>query len=147
MSIIIDQLTHDELMALNHHIVERLKFLGSMQAHQDMMAFNLGACVSFDSGGAEGHLLGTLLKFNRKKELESRIAKMWPTRMLCKVSKSIRSMGASPSVAVTLSVTISLLIRVFGAFVMGSVLRRLPDWRISPAPNIEDGTATPPDRI
>ena len=66
MAVDIDKLTHNELVALNHRIVERLKFLDSMQAHKDMMAFNIGARVSFDSGQADGRLLGTLLKFNRK---------------------------------------------------------------------------------
>lgn len=65
MPIDIDALTHDELVALNYRIVERLKFLDSMQAHNSMMAFNIGARVSFDSG-KDGRLLGTLLKFNRK---------------------------------------------------------------------------------
>ena len=64
MPVDIDRMTHDELVALNQRIVERLKFLDSMQAHKDMMAFNIGARVSFDSG--DGRLLGTLLKFNRK---------------------------------------------------------------------------------
>ena len=65
MPVDIDRMTHDELVALNQRIVERLKFLNSMQAHKDMMAFNIGARVSFDSG-QNGRLLGTLLKFNRK---------------------------------------------------------------------------------
>ena len=65
MPIDIDKMTRDELVALNHRIVERLKFLDSLQAHRDMMAFNIGARVSFDSGRGE-RLLGTLLKFNRK---------------------------------------------------------------------------------
>lgn len=65
MPIDIDALTHDELVALNYRIVERLKFLDSMQAHNSMMAFNIGARVSFDSV-KDGRLLGTLLKFNRK---------------------------------------------------------------------------------
>jgi len=43
----IDKMTHDELVALNHRIIERLKFLDSMQAHKNMMAFNIGARVSF----------------------------------------------------------------------------------------------------
>jgi len=54
----IDKMTHDELVALNRRIVERLKFLGSMQAHKDMMAFKIGARVSFDSGRDE-RLLAT----------------------------------------------------------------------------------------
>ena len=64
MPVDIDKMTRDELVALNHRIVERLKVLDSMQAHRDMMAFNIGARVSFDSGQDES-LLGTLLKFNR----------------------------------------------------------------------------------
>lgn len=65
MPIDIDHLTPEELMALNHRIVERLKFLEAMQAHRDMMAFNIGARVSFDAPEG-GRLLGTLVKFNRK---------------------------------------------------------------------------------
>ena len=65
MPVDIDKMMRDELVTLNHRIVERLKFLDSMQAHKDMMAFNIGARVSFDSGRDE-RLLGTLLKFNRK---------------------------------------------------------------------------------
>ena len=61
----IDHMTIEELEALNHRIVERLKFLDTLQAHKDMMAFNLGARVSFDSP-KDGRLLGTLVKFNRK---------------------------------------------------------------------------------
>jgi len=64
MSIDIDQLTEDELVALNHRIIERLKFLDTMQAHQNMMAFNIGTRVSFDS--KHGRQLGTLTKFNQK---------------------------------------------------------------------------------
>ena len=64
MSVDIDQLTIDELVALNHRIVERIKFLEHAQAHLDIMAFNLGARVSFDS--QYGRQLGTLVKFNRK---------------------------------------------------------------------------------
>lgn len=65
MTIDIDQMSRDELVALNHRIVERLKFLDSLQAHKDMMAFNIGARVSFDSP-QDGRQLGTLVKFNRK---------------------------------------------------------------------------------
>jgi len=65
MTVDLDKMTYDELVALNHRIVERLKFLDSMQAHKHMMAFNIGARVSFDSP-KDGRLLGTLVKFNRK---------------------------------------------------------------------------------
>ncbi len=64
MTIDIDLLTPDELVALNHRIVERLKFLDSMKAHQMMMKFNIGTRVSFDTN--DGRELGVLTKFNRK---------------------------------------------------------------------------------
>lgn len=60
----IDGLSYEELVQLNRRIVERLKMLQAMQAHVDMMAFNLGARVSFDS--QDGRQLGTLVKYNRK---------------------------------------------------------------------------------
>ena len=64
MPVDIDGLSYDELVHLNRRIVERLKMLQAMQAHVDMMAFNLGARVSFDS--QDGRQLGTLVKYNRK---------------------------------------------------------------------------------
>jgi hypothetical protein len=64
MPIDIDGLSLDELMQLNHRVVERIKILQAMQAHVDMMAFNLGAKVSFDTD--EGRIVGTLVKYNRK---------------------------------------------------------------------------------
>ena len=64
MPVDIDGLSLKELVQLNHRVVERIKMLRAMQAHDDMMAFNLGARVSFDS--QEGRLFGTLVKYNRK---------------------------------------------------------------------------------
>jgi hypothetical protein len=64
MPIDIDGLSLEELHQLNHRIVERIKMLRDMQAHVDMMAFNLGARISFDT--QEGRLFGTLVKYNRK---------------------------------------------------------------------------------
>ena len=64
MSIDIDELTFEELLELNQRVVARLKFLESMQAHVDMMAFKPGARVSFDT--QDGRQLGTLVKYNRK---------------------------------------------------------------------------------
>ena len=49
MPIDIDGLSLEELVQLNHRVVERIKMLQAMQAHVDMMAFNLGARVSFDT--------------------------------------------------------------------------------------------------
>jgi hypothetical protein len=60
----INPLSIDELIALNHRVVERLKFLEKAQAHVDMMAYNLGARVSFET--VEGRRFGRLTKYNRK---------------------------------------------------------------------------------
>ena len=65
MSINIDHLSVDELVTLNHHIIERLKMLESLEAHKSMMQFHPGARVSFDSPSGE-RLSGTVMKFNRK---------------------------------------------------------------------------------
>lgn len=65
MSINIDHLSVDELVTLNHHIIERLKMLESLEAHKSMMQFHPGTRVSFDSPNGE-RLSGTVMKFNRK---------------------------------------------------------------------------------
>ena len=64
MPVDIDGLSLEELMQLNHRVVERIKMLQSMQAHVDMMAFNLGSKVGFDTD--HGRVVGTLVKYNRK---------------------------------------------------------------------------------
>ena len=64
MTIEIDHLSLDELIELNDRVVDRINHLENIQARLDMMAFNLGARVSFDS--KHGHQIGTLVKFNRK---------------------------------------------------------------------------------
>jgi len=64
MPIDIDGLSLEELIQLNHRVVERIRMLQAMQAHVDMMAFNLGAKVSFDTD--HGRVVGTLVKYNRK---------------------------------------------------------------------------------
>jgi hypothetical protein len=61
----LDELSIEELEDLNHRIVERLKFLDTLKAHQNMMAFNLGAQVTFESA-RHGRQFGTLIKFNQK---------------------------------------------------------------------------------
>ena len=65
MIINIDDLTEDELVSLNHKIVERLKFLESFHAHNEMMQFTPGEQVSFEPPG-KSRQLGTLVKFNKK---------------------------------------------------------------------------------
>ncbi len=65
MTIDIDKLTEDELIELNHRIVERLKFLESMHAHNEMTRFSRGERVSFRPSGRDRQI-GTLVKFNQK---------------------------------------------------------------------------------
>lgn len=65
MSIDIDKLSIQELEELNNRVVERLKYLDTVNAQQAMMAFNIGTQVSFDSP-RHGRVFGTLIKFNRK---------------------------------------------------------------------------------
>ena len=65
MKIDIDALSYDELVALNHKIVERLKFLDAVNAHEEMMQFNPGDQVSFEPPG-RGKQFGTLVKYNKK---------------------------------------------------------------------------------
>ena len=64
MPIDIDGLSFEELLDLNQRVVARLKMLESMQAHIEMMQFNLGQQVSFEHQG--GRMLATLVKYNRK---------------------------------------------------------------------------------
>lgn len=61
----IDQLTEPELLALNHRIVERLKFLQQMRAHGAMMKFSIGQRVVFDAPG-QPQVTGMLIKYNKK---------------------------------------------------------------------------------
>ena len=65
MKIDIDKLTEQELIELNHKIVERLKFLESMRAHAEMMTFTIGETVSFSPPG-RGDVTGILVKYNKK---------------------------------------------------------------------------------
>jgi hypothetical protein len=65
MAIDIDHLSEEELIELNHKIVERLKFLESMHTHKEMMQFVLGEQVSFEPPGRERQI-ATLIKFNKK---------------------------------------------------------------------------------
>lgn len=65
MKIDIESLTYDELVALNHKIVERLKFLDAMHTHREMMQFAPGDQVSFEPPG-RGQRFGTLVKYNKK---------------------------------------------------------------------------------
>jgi hypothetical protein len=65
MKINIDELSEEELIDLNHRIVERLRFLSQMRAHKRMLEFKIGDRVTFQP---EGHtpLTGVLVRYNRK---------------------------------------------------------------------------------
>ncbi|MGD9332209.1 MAG: hypothetical protein PVJ53_12915 [Desulfobacterales bacterium] len=65
MTIDITALSYDELVALNHKIVERLKFLDAMHTNKEMMRFAPGDQVSFKPAG-RSRQLGTLVKYNKK---------------------------------------------------------------------------------
>ena len=65
MKINIDSLSYDELVQLNHKIVERLKFLDSMHTHKAMMRFSPGDQVCFEAPGRDKQF-GTLVKYNKK---------------------------------------------------------------------------------
>ena len=65
MKIDIDSMSYDELVELNHKIVERLKFLDSIHTHKEMMKFSPGDQVCFEPAG-RGKQFGTLVKYNKK---------------------------------------------------------------------------------
>ena len=65
MEIDIDTMSYDELVKLNHKIVERLKFLDSMHTHKEMMQFSPGDQVCFEPFG-RGKQFGTLVKYNKR---------------------------------------------------------------------------------
>ena len=65
MRIDIDKLTEAELIDLNNRVVARLKFLGEMRAHAQMLDFRIGERVSFQPDG-QPLLTGILTKYNRK---------------------------------------------------------------------------------
>jgi hypothetical protein len=65
MNIDIQSLSYDQLLELNHIIIERLKFLDSMNTHQKMIRFLPGDEVSFDSPN-QGRQTGRIAKLNKK---------------------------------------------------------------------------------
>lgn len=65
MNIDIDMFTVEELEDLNHRVVERLKYLDTLNTQQAMMALSIGTQVSFDSS-RHGRVFGTVFKLNRK---------------------------------------------------------------------------------
>ena len=65
MKIDIEKLSEQELIDLNHRIVERLRFLNQMRAHSRMLEFKIGDRVTFHP---EGHptLFGIVTRYNKK---------------------------------------------------------------------------------
>jgi hypothetical protein len=61
----IDELTEAELIDLNHRIVERLRFLNQMRAHERMLEFKIGDRVTFQPGGRLP-VTGMLVRYNKK---------------------------------------------------------------------------------
>jgi hypothetical protein len=65
MKIEIDKLTEEELIDLNHRIVERLRFLSQMRAHSQMLDFKIGDRVTFHPEGRPP-VVGMLTRYNKK---------------------------------------------------------------------------------
>jgi len=65
MKIDIDKLTEEELIDLNHRIVERLRFLSQMRAHSKMLDFRIGDRVTFQPEGRQP-VVGMLTRYNKK---------------------------------------------------------------------------------
>ena|SRR5690349_2428582 len=61
----IDQLSEEELIDLNHRIVERLRFLSQMRAHSQMLDFQIGERVTFHPDG-HPQIFGIVTRYNRK---------------------------------------------------------------------------------
>jgi len=65
MKIDIDKLTEEELIDLNHRIVERLRFLSQIRAHSKMLDFRIGDRVTFQPEGRPP-VVGMLTRYNKK---------------------------------------------------------------------------------
>ena len=65
MTINIDRLTEAELIDLNRRVVERLRLLDQMRAHDQMLEFKVGDRVRFQPTGRDV-VEGMLTRYNRK---------------------------------------------------------------------------------
>lgn len=61
----IDHLSEAELVDLNHRIVQRLRLLSQVRAHNAMLEFRIGDRVTFDPEGV-GPVFGILTRYNKK---------------------------------------------------------------------------------
>ena len=65
MKIEIDKLSEAELVDLNNRIIERLRFLSQMHAHEQMLKFKIGDRVTFQPDGIP-QVVGMLTRYNKK---------------------------------------------------------------------------------
>jgi hypothetical protein len=65
MQIDITQLSEDQLIALNHQIVERLSLMQQLRVHAKMLDFRVGEQVAFQPDGRPV-LFGVLTRYNKK---------------------------------------------------------------------------------
>jgi hypothetical protein len=65
MPINIDQLSESELIALNHRIVARLRFLREIETHSSMLEFRIGERVTFCPEG-QPPVTGMITRYNKK---------------------------------------------------------------------------------
>lgn len=64
MTINIDHLTESELIHLNEKIIQRLRIIRQMRAHVQMLTFQLGERVWFQTD--QGTIHGMLVRYNKK---------------------------------------------------------------------------------
>ncbi|HXT38623.1 MAG TPA: hypothetical protein VN887_01230 [Candidatus Angelobacter sp.] len=62
---VLDLLTEEELVELNHRIVQRLRLMQEIRAHGNMMNFRIGQRVRFINPAGEV-IRGVLTRHNRK---------------------------------------------------------------------------------
>jgi len=65
MKINIDHLTESELIHLNEKIIQRLRMIRQMRAHVQMLDFQIGERVWFQTEGEE-IISGMLVRYNKK---------------------------------------------------------------------------------
>jgi len=65
MPIDIDQLSESELIALNHRVVARLRFLREIETHASMLEFRIGERVRFCPEG-QLPVTGMITRYNKK---------------------------------------------------------------------------------
>ncbi len=62
---VFDRLTEEELIQLNHVVIERLRLIQQIRSHGQMMNFRLGQQVQFTSATGQ-FIRGTIARHNRK---------------------------------------------------------------------------------